>query len=171
VAESRDVGRSWQWLAAIPAAPGHDLQQYHELHLVECETGKLVAQIRNHNEQWQYETLQTESVDGGRTWSVPHSIGVWGLPSHLLRLKDGRLLMTHGHRRPPFGNQVRVSADHGATWSEALIISGDGIGIDLGYPSTVELDDGTLLTVWYELLANNPSAVLRQARWSLKAFG
>jgi sialidase-1 len=94
--------------------------------------------------------LQSESKDGGKTWSEPHSIGVWGLPSHLLRLRDGRLVMTYGHRRKPFGNQARISTDNGQTWGEAMILSGDGIGGDLGYPSTVELPDGTLLTVWYE---------------------
>jgi len=112
--------------------------------------------------------LQTESADGGSTWSVPHSIGVWGLPSHLLRLRNGRLLMSYGHRRPPFGNQARISADHGRTWSEAMIISGDGAGGDLGYPSTVELADGSLLTVWYEKLKESPHAALRQARWRIK---
>ncbi|NQT15206.1 MAG: exo-alpha-sialidase, partial [Planctomycetes bacterium] len=62
----------------------------------------------------------------------------------------------------------RVSDDHGQTWSEAMIISGDGVVGDLGYPSTVQLDDGSLVTVWYENMAGSPNAVLRQARWSLK---
>ena len=75
--------------------------------------------------------------------------------------------MTYGHRRAPFGNQARLSDDRGRTWSEPLIISGDGASGDLGYPSTVELDDGTLLTVWYELLKGSPRAVLRQARWTV----
>jgi hypothetical protein len=46
-----------------------------------------------------------------------------------------------------------------------MTISADGVGGDLGYPSTVELDDGTFLTVWYERLKDSPAAVLRQARW------
>jgi hypothetical protein len=46
-----------------------------------------------------------------------------------------------------------------------MVISGDGTSGDLGYPSTVELDDGSLLTVWYELMKGSPRAVLRQARW------
>jgi hypothetical protein len=99
---------------------------------------------------------------------VPYSIGVWGLPSHLLRLRDGRLLMTYGHRRVPFGNQARVSADGGRTWSGALLISADGAGGDLGYPSTVELGDGSLLTIWYERMKESPMAVLRQAHWRLE---
>jgi hypothetical protein len=167
VAESTDDGQTWRWLAEIPARSGDAVKDYHELHAVETADGRIVAQIRNHNAANKGETLQTESADGGRTWSEPRSIGVWGLPSFLTRLRDGRLLMTYGHRRAPFGNQARVSSDHGRTWSDAMIVSGDGIGGDLGYPSTVELADGTLLTVWYEKMKDAPRAVLRQARWKL----
>lgn len=167
-AESTDDGLTWRWLADIPARPGDEVKKgYHELHAVETDDGRLVAHIRNHNKADAGETLQSESADGGRTWSVPHAIGVWGLPSHLLKLRDGRLLMTYGHRRAPLGNQVRVSADHGRTWSAPAVISGDGASPDLGYPSTLELADGTLLTVWYEKMAGVDKAVLRQARWRL----
>jgi hypothetical protein len=74
--------------------------------------------------------------------------------------------MTYGYRRAPFGNQARVSIDHGRTWGEPLTISADGASGDLGYPSTVELSDGRLLTVWYEKPAAGP-ATLRQAIWRL----
>lgn len=167
VCESKDDGKTWQRLAEIPTRKGDDNKRYHELHAVEAANGNLIVQIRNHNAKNERETLQTESTDGGKTWSEPHAIGVWGLPSHLLRLKDGRLLMSYGHRRKPFGNQARISADHGKTWSDPITISGDGAGGDLGYPTTVQLDDGSLVTVWYEKLATNPRAVLRQAKWRL----
>lgn len=167
VCESADDGLTWRWLAEIPARPGDRADQYHELHAVECAGGRLVVHIRNHNDANSRETLQSESADGGRTWSTPHAISVWGLPSHLLRLRDGRLLMTYGHRRAPLGNQARLSEDEGRTWSEPMIISGDGASTDLGYPSTVELADGALLTAWYEALKDNPLAVLRQARWRI----
>jgi hypothetical protein len=168
VCESLDDGATWRWLAEIPTRKGDDAaKSYHELHAVEAANGTLIAQIRNHNDANKGETLQSESTDGGKTWSEPHSIGVWGLPSHLLRLRDNRLLMTYGHRRAPFGNQARLSDDNGKTWGEAMIVTGDGIGGDLGYPSTVELADGTLLSVWYEKMKDHPRAVLRQARWRL----
>lgn len=169
VCQSADDGKTWQWLAEIPARQGDDYNNYHELHAVETTDGPIVVQIRNHNSANKGETLQCESSDGGTTWTTPHSIGVWGLPSFLLRLRDGRLLMSYGHRRKPFGNQARLSADHGGSWSEPLMISEDGIGGDLGYPSTVELDDGSLLTVWYEKMKGSSRAVLRQARWSIEA--
>ncbi len=166
--ESTDDGQTWRWLGEVPPREGDSPVNYHELHAVETADGRLVAQIRNHNKNHAMETLQTESSDGGETWAVPRSIGVWGLPSHLLRLKDDRLLMTYGHRRKPFGNQARISEDHGRTWSEPILIAADGHGGDLGYPSTVQLADGSLLTAWYESMRASPRAVLRQARWSLE---
>jgi hypothetical protein len=167
VCESVDDGRSWRWLADIPSRPGDTVVEYHELHAVEAADGRIIVHIRNHNPQNAGETLQTESADGGKSFATPHPIGVWGLPSHLLRLRDGRLLMSYGYRRAPFGNQARISSDHGRTWSAPMVISDDGAGGDLGYPATVELPDGQLLTVWYEALKSSPRAVLRQARWQI----
>jgi hypothetical protein len=169
VCESLDDGQTWRWLAEVPTRPGDHARQYYELHGAETGDGRIVVHIRNHNTANEGETLQTESADGGKTWSVPHTIGVWGLPSFLLRLRSGELLMTYGYRRSPFGNQARFSRDHGRTWSEPLVISEDGASGDLGYPSTVELEDKSLLSVWYEAMRRVPHAVLRQAHWRLKS--
>ena len=165
--ESKDDGLSWNWLSEIPGRPGDDVERdYHELHAVESDDGRIIAQIRHQGKVDKNWTLQTESTDGGKTWTIPRAI-TFGIPSQLLKLRDGRLLMTYGHRRLPFGNQARLSADHGRTWSEPMIVSGDGTVSDLGYPSTVELADGTLLTVWYENMKGLDRAVLRQAKWKL----
>ncbi len=49
-----------------------------------------------------------------------------------------------------------------------MTITDDGVSGDLGYPSTVQLGDGSLLTVWYEVMKDPHSkSVLRQARWRL----
>ncbi|MCA9138198.1 MAG: exo-alpha-sialidase [Planctomycetales bacterium] len=167
VCESVDDGASWRWLAKIPARQGDDPAAYHELHAVEAASGRLIAHIRNHNKPNDRETLQSESDDGGRTWTTPHPIGVWGLPSFLTRLRDDRLLMTYGHRRNPLGIQARISSDSGDSWSGPMIIWGDGVSGDLGYPSTVEVADGSLVSVWYERTAESDKAVLRQARWRI----
>ncbi len=165
---SSDDGVSWDSIIEIPTRAGDDPAHYHELHAVDTGDGRLIAQIRKHHANNERETLQTHSDDGGQTWTEPYAIGGWGLPSHLLRLRDGRLLMTYGHRRAPLGNQARVSDDGGRSWSEPIVLSGDGASGDLGYPSTVELGSGDLLTVWYENMSASPRAVLRQARWQLE---
>jgi hypothetical protein len=167
VACSHDDGVTWEWLAEIPARDGDNPDDYHELHAIETEDNRIIAQIRNHNPANEGETLQCESSDGGMTWSKPVSIGIWGLPSHLMRMSDDRLLMTYGHRRDPLGNQARLSEDQGRTWSEPMVIYGSGTTGDLGYPSTVQLDDGSLLTVWYEVAPGDAKASLRQAKWRL----
>ena len=143
---SEDDGKSWRWLSEIPARDGDDPRNYHELHAVEMPDRRIVVHIRNHNPAHAQEILQCESPDGGRSWTKPRSIGVWGLPSHLLGLSDGRVLMTYGYRRPPFGNQIRIS-ENGRKWSAPKTISDDGASVDLGYLSTVQLKDGTFVTV------------------------
>ena len=173
--ESTDDGLTWRLLSWIPTRPGDDTVHYHELHAVETADHRIVVHIRNHNKVNERETLQCESSDGGKTWSIPHPIGVWGLPSHLIRLRDNRLLMSYGYRRPPRGNHARISEDHGRTWSGEIVLSDDGTG-DIGYPSTVELPNRQLLTLWYESkrsgatvakLPDPPFSVLRLARWTL----
>lgn len=167
VAVSDDDGQTWQWLSDIPTRAGDESKNYHELHAVEAAGGRLVVHIRNHNAVNNREILQTHSDDGGESWVEPYTIGVWGLPSHLLKTSDGRLLMSYGHRRAPLGNQVRVSDDDGSTWSDPLIITGNATSGDLGYPSTVELEPGRFVTVWYERMKENPNGVLRMATWRL----
>ena len=167
VCESTDDGQTWRWLAEIPTRDGDDRRKYEELHAVEAADGRIIVHIRNHNHG--YRIRQTESTDGGKTWSVPHSTGVHGLPPHLLRLKDDRLLVTYGYRLPPEGNRVSISENHGRDWSEPFDLHHDTVSGDLGYPSSVQLDDGSLITVWYETMKGSKRAVLRQARWSLES--
>ena len=165
-AVSEDDGQTWNVVGFISARDGDSIVQYHELHAVEASDGRIVAQIRNENPNNNNENLQTISKDGGKTWTTPEPIGVWGIPSFLNKLADGRLLMTYGYRRAPLGVQARVSDDNGDTWSDAMVIYGDGKSGDLGYPSTVQLDDGSLLSVWYEVV-DGPLSKLRSCRWTI----
>ncbi len=165
--ESKDDGLTWQHLSDLPVRPGESLTEYHEVHAVEAADGTIIVQIRNHNKKPK-DTLQTESKDGGKTWTEPREIGVTGYPTHLLRLKDGTLLMTYSFRQEPYGIRGKTSKDNGKTWSEEFRITEDGASWDLGYPSTVQLPDGSLITVWYEVLQDAPQAVIRQAKWKIE---
>ena len=106
-----------------------------------------------------------ESTDRGETWTPPHEIGI-GAPSHLIKLRDGRLLMSYSHREDPMSNLARVSDDHGATWSRPFVFGPTVPPRDMGYPSTVELPSGELLSMWYEQ-TDWHKAELRMARWYL----
>ncbi len=169
-AESTDDGLTWRRLCDIPQREGDPLGCYHEPHAVQARDGRIIVHIRNHGpaDRRQWGTLQSESSDGGRTFSAPRDIGLTGYPAHLLALRDGRLLTSYGYRLLPSGNRVALSEDNGRTWSAPMILDEKPIGRDLGYPATVELGDGSLLTVWYEKLPESTLATLQAARWELR---
>jgi hypothetical protein len=94
---------------------------------------------------------ETFSDDRGRTWADPIETPLWGFPPHLLLLSDGRVLVTYGYRREPFGQRACISED-GLNWdrSQEIIIRDDAPNKDLGYPASIELEPGKVLTVYYQ---------------------
>ena len=89
VCHSRDDGRTWQWLADIPTRPGDSRTDYHELHAVDAGEGRLLLHIRNHAAP-NVGGPPKRIVRRRRNLVHPSPHQVWGLPSHLLRLRDGR---------------------------------------------------------------------------------
>jgi hypothetical protein len=85
------------------------------------------------------------------TWVDPYETPLWGFPPHLMQLSDGRVLVSYGHRRPPFGQRACIS-DDGVTWEleNEIILRADAPNKDLGYPVSVELEPGVVLTVYYQ---------------------
>lgn len=163
-AKSVDHGKTWETLSVIPTPEGHDPDLCQEPYSIQAADGSIIVQFRNHNTQETDEvfTWQCESSDGGLTWSKPWPV-TYGYPPHLLKLADGRLVMSYSYRKAPFGNRARFSDDNGKTWSDEVILSDDGESWDLGYPSTAELPDGSFFTLWYE--NRNDLAQLRYMCW------
>ncbi|HEX2950975.1 MAG TPA: sialidase family protein [Armatimonadota bacterium] len=93
------------------------------------------------------------SDDGGYTWSEPVQVTRDGEhPADLTVLQSGRVLLSFGRRIRPMGAGALLSEDGGTTWlrDREILLAGDGIeNGDLGYPSTNQLDDGTIVTVMY----------------------
>lgn len=159
---SSDDGLTWTHLSDLPVRAG-------ELHAVEAGDGTLLVDVRDKVASaggTKQRTLQTESHDGGKTWSAPRFV-TDGYPPHLVRLKDNTLLLTYGSRVAPLGIRAKISRDHGQSWSREFFLTDDAPNWDVGYPSTAQLPDGSLITVWYEAPANSHLAALRQARWAL----
>jgi len=90
-------------------------------------------------------------------------------PPHLIQLRSGAVLNTYSWRRPPFGQRACVSYDEGHTWDVAheIVIRDDAPDADLGYPASVELPDGTILTVHYQVAEPGQKPV---ALWSRFRF-
>ena len=75
------------------------------------------------------------------------------------------LISTYGYRKAPYGERVMLSYDGGETWQKDYVLDDTAPSGDLGYPATVELKDGSLLTVYYENIGDH--AVIMQQTWTL----
>jgi hypothetical protein len=96
------------------------------------------------------------SEDDGLTWGTPNRVTARNeINGHLLRLKDGRILLAHGSRvKDQFGVLAKLTSDEGKTWTEPIRIAST-LESDCGYPSTVQRADGQLVTAWYSKTSEN----------------
>jgi hypothetical protein len=175
-ARSADGGRTWHQLGQVPVYSGTDPANYHEPHVVELPTGRLLGIIRIEDHGGKelkssgissFSMMQSESSDGGYTWTGAEPLGFHGSPPHLLRHSSGVLVLTYGYRQAAFGQRVAFSYDDGDHWEHDWIIRDDGPDRDLGYPSTVELADGHLFTVCYQRVPGDKKRSLLWSRWRL----
>lgn len=110
------------------------------------------------------------SVDGGLTWDRGKVVSPSGQDNaHLLRLADGRLLLSMTSRIPGlFGVVMRISEDEGVSWDIPFVLvsmpATDWRLTDCGYPSTVQLGNGLLVTALYAG-PRNPDAAIHGAPW------
>ena len=138
---SRDGGWSWEEPSVI--ADG-----WHETALALLPGGEMLAALRSRE---QPDALWlSRSEDLGRTWAAPVRLTEKGEhPGDLLVLRDGSVLLAYGRRREPYGVEVMLSTDGGGTWGHKKALANDAVSGDCGYPSSVQLSDGTIITAYY----------------------
>ncbi len=147
LAESRDGGENWNILSEITPPPCGKQALYHGFTMYFCR-----------------------SEDGGRTFTKSEASNISGSPPHLTELRDGRVLCTYGRREEPYGIRAVISTDGGRHFEPEIALSCSktpAYAGDIGYPSTVELGDGTLLSVWYEPVADDSAPSIVYKKWKL----
>ncbi len=93
--------------------------------------------------------------------------GTGGNPPSLACLADGRLALIYGVRKPPFGIRARLSADQGKTWGDEIMLRADGGGTDLGYPRSVVMPDGMLVSAYYFHTRPEEERFIAATRWQV----
>lgn len=158
-----------------------------EPHTILLEDGRLLTHIRLQTQEKDrmFTIYQSESSDGGKTWTKPYPIigRADGAPPHLFRHSSGMLICTYAYREAPTAIRAMFSTDNGATWdtnypiyvtpySQAFTVPESGhmsdsstVAWDIGYPSTVETRDGSLITIFYAHPSENEPAVIMQQKW------
>ena len=174
-ARSTDEGKTWRILGNVPLPADTVPDNFHEPHVVELSSGKLVGLIRfeyaggKENPNYiSFSLFQTESNDGGTTWTPARSLGIYGAPPHIVRHSSGPLVCVYSYRKPPLGHRAMLSTDEGTTWDHDWILRDDAPPRDHGYPASVELPDGSLFTVYYQRASSEyKNCGLLCTRWRL----
>ena len=138
---SRDDGRTWGEHVAIA-------ETYNETDLLCPDGQRLIAAARSSRGG----CLELyESEDGGKSWVDRGPLtGPCQHPAHLVKLSDGHTVVTYGIRyRGLYGVGARVSEDDGRTWMSPMVLVSVDDAFDGGYPSSVEVSDGNILTAYY----------------------
>ena len=140
---SLDGGRNWNFQSYMGPEP---LDYSIMPSSVRLSAASIVTAVRRRNWIDVY-----RSNDNGDSWSLLNQAAtdIGGNPPSMVQMPDGRLLMTYGYRKEPYGIHARVSENEGLTWSEPILLREDGGGSDLGYTRTVVRPDGRLVTVYY----------------------
>ena len=139
---STDNGKTWRRFSTIAGG-------YNETAIARLANGDLLAALRSGKPQ---DVSVARSRDGGKNWSVPSVITPANVhPADLLPLADGSVLMTCGYRvGPTFGVRALLSAADGSfDWKSHFTLVDDATNRDCGYPSSILLKDGRVLTVYY----------------------
>jgi hypothetical protein len=110
-----------------------------------------------------------ESQDDGTTWEFLSQVADTGAhngnPPSLVRLRDGRIVVTYGYRSAPQGIRAKVSADGGKTWGPEIHLRDDGRTWDLGYTRSVQRKDGKIVTIYYYTTAERPEQHIAATIW------
>ena len=149
---STDKGKTWNYISTIASDSGGISGGFLEPGIVRTKTGRLVVGLRNHapeNAIW-----MTYSDDDGKTWVPAWKTEMIGHPVDLIQLSDDRLLATYGIREnhaKPGGIRACFSNDNGKTWDikTEVQLRNDFNGWDIGYPESLELTNGQVITVYY----------------------
>ncbi len=169
---SNDCGKNWKLLGSIKKEVGANV--YCEPHIIQLTDGSFVAAVRVHDDPTDANAgmhIQTATSLDGRTWTTLKRVSdkMLGGPAHLLQLSNGVVLMVYGYRDSQCGNRYRLSYDGGKTWGKEMVlnVSDTPANADLGYPSTVELSDGTLITAYYQTYKNDKYPSFLYTKWKL----
>jgi len=169
---SYDEGITWEFRSQIPypAELENDLQS--EPYAVRLNNGDILLAVRSEknvapSDKTSLKVFFTRSSDNGKTWSEPQIQNVCGAPPHLLLHSSGALILAYSSRVEPMGEYVRISRDNGYTWSKDFCIA-LAPDWDHGYPTSVELENGDILTTYYARCEGDDYNSIHSVRWNLR---
>ncbi|MCA9433086.1 MAG: exo-alpha-sialidase [Candidatus Omnitrophica bacterium] len=165
-----DGGKTWENVGWICESPPKDYGYAIMPSTVKLKSGAYLSMIRRGGKfdgvkKWWIEPYL--SPNEGESWYrlEEPTIDNGGNPASMIRLADGRIALTYGWRHAPYGIRARISEDEGQSWSDEVILRCDGANWDLGYPRTVQREDGKCVTVYYYHHPDQPERFIGATIW------
>ena len=168
---TEDGGLTWNLVGWIgpqpPASYGYAIMPA----TIAVSDGAYLSMIRrggvfDGKRQWWLEAFL--SPDGGTSWhrlDQPR-INNAGNPATLTRLKNGDIAMIYGWRSRPYGIRGRISKDNGQTWSDEFVLRADAASWDIGYPRTIQREDGLCVTTYYYHIPDHKERFIAYTIWN-----
>lgn len=151
-ARTLDGGLTWKRLSFVGPEPSGFSIMPSTVRLTETELLTMTRRREGSGEERHRWIDAWRSYDNGIHWkplgAVVKDVGA-GNPPALTRLRDSRLCLTYGDRKPPYAICAKLSSDQGRTWSPAIVLRTNGGGRDMGYVRTLQRPDGKMVTVYY----------------------
>jgi len=167
--ESKDGGYTWEKLGYVELPEGFEASEIHEPHAIELPDGTILGGLRVSSPKLpgRNGVFTTFSYDGGKTFTKPQLLDICGTPPHFLLHSSGAIVLTYGRRIAPCEERAVISWDGGKTWSEEITVSQEAPDWDLGYPSSIELSDGSIMTVYYQKYPGDSYNSILYTKWEL----
>lgn len=108
------------------------------------------------------------SDDDGVTWTSSGRLASTHNPAAACHVGDNRVVVVYGYRTEPHGIRARMSPDGGGSWGEEIVLRGDGLNPDLGYPRMIERPDGRLVLTYYYCTAERPEQHIASTIWNYR---
>lgn len=146
---SDDDGRTWNHMSTISDGSDPDAEGHNETAIFFVGNGEWIAAARRWKGGQGMDLYR--SLDDGKTWVKHQQLTKPSQhPGHIMRLEDGTLLLTYGNRiKGQYGVAVKTSNNDGRTWSDEMILFQQETASDIGYPSSILRNDGTIVTAYY----------------------
>ena len=164
-AKTVDGGRHFRFLGWISPSLGEapEYERWAVYSAVQLSERHLIAALRRKIDKKEGKVKRLnwidvyESKDGGKTWHYLSKVADTdvvnrdfnGNPPSILKLQDGRLVVTYGFRGRPTALCAKLSSDNGKTWGDAVILRRGSRNWDFGYSRSLQRPDGKVITVYY----------------------
>lgn len=147
---SGDNGKTWSYQNVLE---GSDEQlDLNEPALVMVDGSHWIMHVRTQKEGGY--SYQTQTFDGGKSWSPYKNLGFIGHSPELIKLSNGvvvaayRLIEVAGEKISGVKVALKYSKDKGSSWSDFIIVEDCGLN-ECGYPGLLELSNGKLAVSYY----------------------